>query len=151
MKNLKQNQIDRYLSLYSHIKELPPPKSGWVKYIRNALGMTTQQLANRLKVTRANVARIEQAEMHNGITLKALSNVAQAMNCRLVYAIVPNTTIKQIIEEQARKYVKKHLNEVSYHMALESQTVKDKKALEAQIEDLVQKFLSKSTKAIWDE
>lgn len=151
MKKLKQNQIDRYLAGFDPLKQLPMPKQGWVKYIRNALGMTTEQLAMRLGVSRRRVVMIEQAEVQDATTLKTLKQTAQAMNCKLVYAIIPKTSIRQILEEQARKFVLKHLKDVSHHMDLEAQSVKDKKAIEAQVEDLVQQYLSKSLKTIWDE
>lgn len=151
MKNLKQNQIDRYLGEFSPLSQLPMPKQGWVKYIRNALGMTTEQLAKRLGVNRRRVVMIEHAEVQEATTLKTLNQVAKTMNCRFVYAIVPETSISEILAKQARKFVLKHLKNVSHHMDLESQSVKDEKAIEAQIEDLVQQFLSKSKKTIWDE
>lgn len=151
MKNIKRNQIDRYLAEYNQIKQMPTPKQGWIKYIRNALGMTAEQLAKRVGVNRRRLVKIEQAEVHDAITVKTLREVAQALNCKLILAIVPRTSIDQIIKEQATQYVKKHLKEVSHHMALESQSVTDQKAVEAQIEDLVQQYLSKSLKIIWDD
>lgn len=151
MKKLKQKQADRYLERFQDLKQLPMPKQGWVKYMRNALGMTTQQLAQRLKVSRRRVVTIEQAEVHHATTLKTLKQAANAMDCELIYAIVPRTSLKQTIEMHARKFVKKHLKEIDHHMALELQTVKDKKAIDAQVEDLVQHYLSKSIKVIWDD
>jgi predicted DNA-binding mobile mystery protein A len=151
MKKLKQNQIDRYLAGFAPLKQFPTPKQGWVKYIRNALGMTSDQLAKRLNISRRRVVMIEQAEVQDSTTLKTLKEVATAMDCRMVYAFIPNTSISQILEEQARKFVMKHLKEVSHHMDLEAQSVKDKQAIEAQIEDLIEQYLSKSLKTIWDE
>ena len=151
MKNLKQNQIDRYIEHFLPPKQLAQPKGGWVKYIRNALGMTAEQLAKRLQLSRRRVVIIEHAEVQNETTLSTLRKVAEAMDCQLVYAIVPKTTISEIIEKQARKFVMKHLQDVSHHMKLESQSVKDKSAIEAQINDLVQQYLSKSLKSIWDD
>lgn len=150
MNKLIKNQIDTYLATYNSAKELPIPPLGWIKYIRNALGMTTQQLAKRLKVNRRRVVKIEEAEIQDAITLKTLKEVAKAMNCILIYAIVPKTSINQILEEQARKFVKQHLTEIAHHMALESQSVKDKKAIEAQIEDLVEEYLAKP-RVFWDD
>ncbi len=144
------NQVDKILSHYDEVKKLPAPNKGWVKYIRNALGMTAEQLARRLGVSRRRIFALEHAELDGGITLKSLNEAASALNCKFIYAIVPQTSIEQIIQEQARKFVKKHLVNVSHNMALEAQSVKDKEAIEAQIEDLVQKYLSKSSKEIWD-
>lgn len=151
MKNLEQNQIDRYLEVFSPLKEFPAPQDGWVKYIRNALGMTTTQLAKRLKLSRRRIAMIEHAEIRDETTLSTLRKVAEAMDCQLVYAILPKTTISQQIQKQARRFVIKHLVDVSHHMDLESQSVKDKSAIEAQINDLVEQCLAKSLKSIWDD
>lgn len=150
MKKIQLNQIDRVLSHYDEVKKLPAPNKGWVKYVRNALGMTAEQLARRLGVSRRRVVALEHAEPDGGITLKSLNDAAGALNCKLIYAIVPQTSLEQVIQEQARKFVKKHLANVSHNMALEAQSVKDKEAIEAQIEDLVQKYLSKLSKEIWD-
>jgi predicted DNA-binding mobile mystery protein A len=151
MKKLKQNQIARYFSKFEAFKKLPIPNEGWIKYIRNALGMTTEQLGKRLGVSRRRIVTIEHAEVQNATTLKTLKDTAEALDCILVYAIIPKTSIREILETQARKFVKKHLKEVSHHMKLESQSVEDKKAIDAQIEDLVQKYLSTSLKTIWEE
>jgi predicted DNA-binding mobile mystery protein A len=151
MKRLLSNQIDRFLSHYDEVKKLPTPNKGWVKYIRNALGMTAEQLARRLGVSRRRVVALEHAELDGGITLKSLNEAASALNCKFIYAIVPQTSIEQITKEQARKFVEQHLVAVSHNMALEAQSVRDKKAIEAQIDDLVQQYLSKSAKKIWDD
>lgn len=151
MKNIKLEQSDRYVAKFSPLRDTPSPQKGWVKYIRGCLGMTAEQLAKRLGVTRRNVVRIEQAELDGGITLKSLNDVASAMHCKVVYALVPETNLKDIIKAQARKYVMAQLESVSHNMLLEDQQVQDKQIIEAQIEKLVEEYLSKSLRTIWNE
>src|SRR5229473_1162872 len=82
---------------------LQTPPEGWLRTVRNALGMSGAQLAKKLGVTRARIAQAEQAELHGGVTLKSMQATAEAMGCRFVYAIVPPGPIKDIIVAQARK------------------------------------------------
>ena len=95
---------------------IPYAQQGWVKYIRNALGMTTEQLAKRLGVTRRRVGMIEQAEVRRRHNFEITQTSAQAMNCNLLYVIIPKTSIRQTLEEQAKKFVLKHLKDVSHHI-----------------------------------
>jgi len=57
---------------------LRPPK-GWVKAIREALGMSTEQLATRTGVTKPRVYEIEKAEVSGSITLNSLKRAAHAL------------------------------------------------------------------------
>ena len=73
------------------------------------------------------------------------------MECQLVYAIVPKTTIMQTIENQAKKIVSEQLKEISHHMNLENQGITDQKILDLQIEELIHQYLNKSFKHLWDK
>src|SRR5712691_5046722 len=82
---------------------LKTPPEGWLRTVRNALGMSGAELAKKMGVTRARVAQAEHAELTGGITLKSMQATAEAMGCRFVYAIVPPQRIEDIIIAQARK------------------------------------------------
>jgi ribosome-binding protein aMBF1 (putative translation factor) len=60
-------QLDRQLDAWRQLRE-SAPKEGWVRTVRKALGMTTKQLAKRLKVNRSRVVKIEQAETDGALT-----------------------------------------------------------------------------------
>lgn len=97
------------------------PRSGWVKAIRTGLGMSQAVLAGRLGVSGAAVAQLEDAETRGGITLAKLTEVAAALDCTVVYALVPTTSLDEIVERQARRVASARLGYVDSTMALEAQ------------------------------
>jgi predicted DNA-binding mobile mystery protein A len=99
------------------------PRSGWVKAIRNALGMSQTDLARRLGVSGAAVAKLERAEPSGGITLAKLGEVAAALDCSLVYALVPNTSLEETVQHEALRIASDRLGYVTGTMALEDQNV----------------------------
>ena len=116
------------------------PRSGWVKAIRTALGMSQAALAGRLGVSGAAVAKLERAEMGGGITLAKLTEVAAALDCTVVYALVPNSSLEETVQRQARRVASARLGYVDSTMALEDQGVSaDRRAeyLEVYARDLI--------------
>ena len=107
---------------------LKTPPEGWLRTVRNALGMSGAELAKKMGVTRARVTQAEHAELTGGITLKSMQATADAMGCRFVYAIVPPSEhIEDIITAQARKKAIAIVGTASTHMALENQKLPDDK------------------------
>lgn len=122
------------------------PKQGWVKAIREALGLTTTQLAKKLGVKQPRVFKIEKEE--SSLSLNSLQEVADALGCKLVYALVPKTSLEEMAYNQARKKAIKIMSEVTHNMALENQTpIYDK----IEQEDMIQDFLNGSQARLWDE
>jgi predicted DNA-binding mobile mystery protein A len=107
---------------------LKTPPEGWLRTVRNALGMSGAELAKKMGVTRARVTQAEHAELTGGITLKSMQATAEAMGCRFVYAIIPPSEhIEDIITAQARKKAMAIVGTASTHMALENQKLPDDK------------------------
>ena len=107
---------------------LKTPPEGWLRTVRNALGMSGAELAKKMGVTRARVTQAEHVELTGGITLKSMQATAQAMGCRFVYAIIPSSErIEDIITAQARKKAMAIVGTASTHMALENQKLPDDK------------------------
>jgi predicted DNA-binding mobile mystery protein A len=79
----------------------PPPERGWVRTLRDALGMSATELAIRMKCTQSRVSRIELAEAGGSLHLSTLRRSAEALNCRLVYALVPDVSLEDIVMRQA--------------------------------------------------
>ena len=107
------------------------PRSGWIRAIRGALGMSQAVLAERLGVSAAAASKLEHAERHGGITISKLAEVAAALDCTLVYALVPNSTLEQTVMTQARKVATELLGYVGRTMALEAQGIDDERRREA--------------------
>ncbi|WP_127079953.1 mobile mystery protein A, partial [Rhodomicrobium lacus] len=73
------------------------PPEGWLRTMRKALGMSGAQLGRRMGLTRARIAAAEHAELSGAITLKSMQAAAEAMGCRFVYAVVPQTTVEEAV------------------------------------------------------
>jgi predicted DNA-binding mobile mystery protein A len=103
--------------------DLARPSRGWVRAIRDALGMTTQQLADRLHVTQSAASKLEASEAAGTIQLNSLAKAADALGCTLVYALVPNESLTATLHRRARTVAAQELGAVDVTMALEDQRV----------------------------
>lgn len=126
------------------------PPEGWLRTVRKALGMPGAQLARRMGVTRARIAKAEHAELNGGITLKSMEAAAAAMGCRFVYAIVPPTTVEDIIFAQARTKATAIAGTASKHMALENQTLPNEKIAQ-EVDRLTRDIAYEMPSDFWDE
>jgi predicted DNA-binding mobile mystery protein A len=145
-----RRQLTKRLSLIPDTNSLARPPRGWVRAIREALGMTTAQLAKRLDVSQPRVVEIEKAEAKGAITLDSLERAAQALNCRLVYALVPNKPLDELVEERARLLAEKRLASARHTMALEAQGV-DMSDEQEQFKRLVRQLFEQSGSALWED
>lgn len=102
------------------------PVRGWIKAIREALGMTTEQLAKRLGVKQPSIVAIEQSEAKGTIELATLRRVAEALDCALVYAFLPNKPLETMVRERARLFARRRRAPVEHSMLLEDQAVTGK-------------------------
>lgn len=147
---LMLKQLDEQLKSWNIIKQQPKPRKGWINLIRTALGLSSRQLAKRMAVNQARIMQIESAEPHESITLKTLTKAAEAMGCKVVYSLVPNTTLSDVLKQQARKVAKQRLERVSHSMGLEAQKIPAHKEQE-QFEELVKELLENPPKKLWSE
>jgi predicted DNA-binding mobile mystery protein A len=100
------------------------PRSGWLRAIREALGMSSKDLAARMGVAESTVARLEVSERAETAQLSSLRRAAEALGCDLVYALVPRRPLEDTVQEQARKQAVRFLAPVQHTMLLEDQTPK---------------------------
>jgi predicted DNA-binding mobile mystery protein A len=117
-----------------------------VKAIREALGMSTAQLAKRLGVKQPSVVGIEQSEAKGTIELATLRRAAEALDCTLVYALVPNKPLEQTIRDRARLFGRQRLEPVEHSMMLENQKVTRKDA-DARIDEILRET---NPRKFWD-
>lgn len=100
------------------------PPSGWLRAIREALGMTASEVATRLGVSQPRLTRIERAELDGSLKLSTLERAADALGCRLVYFVVPKEgTLEGAVMDQARRVALERLNRAAHTMRLEDQEV----------------------------
>ncbi|MCH9643551.1 MAG: mobile mystery protein A, partial [Gammaproteobacteria bacterium] len=143
-------QLDQDLTAVKETLVQSPPKQGWVRTLRKALGMTIKQLARRLDVDPSRVVKIETSEIKGGITLRTLHSVARAFNCIFVYRFIPQTSFEEIIKQQAKTIASRRVQRTAETMDLEAQSV-DQKWLEEQIRLAADELLRESWKHLWDE
>ena len=124
------------------------PHKGWIHAFRRALLMPRAELARRLGVSDQAVAQLERSELDGRIRLDSLRRVAEAMDCRLVYAFVPTDSLEAIVDRRAHVVVERDLGRARHTMAVENQTVDN--ASNAQLfEEMVEK--AKSSSLLWQD
>ncbi len=143
-----RRQIDNRLKQLGNPDVLACPPRGWVKAIREALGMTAVQLGRRLGVSQQRALALEKAEASGALTLQSLERAAQALDCRLVYVLVPRKPLDAIIAERADKLARRQLRATSHSMALEAQAVEAADE-EAQRERLTRQLIEGPGSALW--
>lgn len=124
-----------------------PPK-GWVRALRDALGMTGAQLGARMGIRPQTVETIEKSEAAGTIQLNTLRRAAEALDCTLVYALVPNTSLEAMVNARARKIAMRELQRIAHTMRLEAQGTGDAD-MEARIQAYIRDRLSE--RDLWNE
>lgn len=150
MKNLGYKHLDRKLSKVDLDQIMACPARGWIRAVREVLGLTTTQLAKRLNISQPSVIDMEKAEQRGVISLDTLERAAAAMNCKLVYTLVPNDSFEETIRNQARKVAKARLERVQHTMRLEGQATSGRRSKNMLIE-LTDELLTGNPHRLWDE
>jgi predicted DNA-binding mobile mystery protein A len=119
-------RLDERFQKFGSVSRYTAPVRGWTKAVREALGMTTAQLAKRLGVKQPSVVAMEQSEAKGTIQLATLRHVAEALDCTLVYALVPNKPLEAMVRERAGLFSRGRRGPVEHSMLLEDQAVKGK-------------------------
>jgi predicted DNA-binding mobile mystery protein A len=123
-RSLRLNQLDRALEAFRVAAKSPRPPKGWLRAIREALGVSGSEVARTLKTSRQLPVQLEKAEAEDRITLKSLRTAANALGCDLVYALVPRaTSLRELVDQRARAHAKERVLGVEHSMALEDQAV----------------------------
>jgi predicted DNA-binding mobile mystery protein A len=149
-KSLQLQQLNAKMLAFAALKEVAVPPSGWIKAIRTALGMSMQQLGNRLSVSRQGILDMERREKEGSITLKSLKEVAQVMDMQLVYGFVPNDgSLDALIEKRATELAIQIVMRTSTTMKLEDQGNTDKR-IEKAIRERAEEIRTEMPKILWD-
>ena len=136
---------ERFREMGAAARYLPPVR-GWIKAVREALGMSTAQLAKRLRVKQPSVVDLEKSEAKGSIELATLRRVAEALDCTLVYALVPNKPLETMVRDRARLLAKGRRAPVEHSMLLEDQKVTEKN-INARLDEIVRET---SPRLFWE-
>ncbi len=150
LKKLRIRQLEGRLAPVRELGATPRPPGGWLRAIRESLGMSARQVAERQGVSRQAIAEQESREAEGSITLSALRRAAEAMGCDLFYVVVPQLPMPELLRQRARAVVAKNLGRVAHSMGLEDQAVSDEE-FEQQVEDMAEELLSDLPRSFWDD
>ena len=147
--SLARKQLERRLAPLREARIIAPPR-GWIKAIREALGMTARQLAARMGASPSRIPVIEKAEVTGATTIKTLREAAEAMNCTFVYAFVPTKPLDDILRERAIQKTRKDITRLDHTMRLENQALL-KSDLDDEQRRMIELILSGSLKGLWED
>lgn len=143
-------QLDRrFAELRPLLDKATRPSRGWIRAVREALGMTTAQFAQRMGAKQPRVIELEKGEAHGAITLQSLERAAEALGCRLVYTLVPIRPLTETIQARAALLAEQQLAAIEHTMRLEDQSVTDKARREETRAHLVTELLRRPAR-LWD-
>jgi predicted DNA-binding mobile mystery protein A len=141
-------QLDRKLFQFKRLRLSPPPRSGWLRAIRRALGMSQADVARRIGVSQPSVDGFERAEASGAITLASLRRVAGTMDCDLVYALVPRRGLEASVEARARELAMEMVRRTDHTMRLESQGVPEAET-RRQVAELARILAARPPRGFW--
>lgn len=149
-KRLILEQLESTLNSLSLLRNVPRPAKGWLRAIREALGMSGKQFARRLGVSPPWISVLEKKELTGSVTINTMRQAAESLDCVFVYALLPRDSLTKIVRKRAEILAEKRLTRVAHTMLLEAQQLSDseqKKALAAEVNNL----LMTMPKELWDD
>ena len=147
---LRVRQLDQSLGSFRSLMERRPPEGGWARTIREAIGMSQRQLAERMGVSKRTIQSAERNEARRKIQLESLQALAEGLDCELVYAFVPRESLQASLEKRAENLARRMVETVSISMELEEQGVPDDER-QRQIEELASDLLASRPRDFWDD
>jgi predicted DNA-binding mobile mystery protein A len=142
---LQLKQLDKHIIQTSLTER---PSGGWVRAIRNALGMSTKQLAKRMRVSQQAVSQLENKELDDSVTIKTLRKAAEAMNCKLVYSFIPQSgSLEGIVKNQAVAKATDLISAVDHTMQLEAQGVGN---MQDKIMEMAEELAKNPNSKLWE-
>ena len=149
-KSLQLQQLNNKMLSFVSLKQVAMPPTGWIKAIRNAIGMSMQQLGNKLNVSKQGVMDIEKREKEGSITIKSLREIARVMDMQLVYGFVPNDgSLDALIEKRATELAKQIVMRTANTMKLEDQA-NSKERIDIAIKERAADIKNEIPKILWN-
>ena len=149
-KRLIRYQLESTLENLSCLRSMQRPAKGWLRAIREALGMSGKQFSRRLGVSPPRISVLEKDELNGSVSLKTMRQAAEALDCVFVYAVIPRESLTDIVRKRAQSLAGKRLARVSHSMLLEAQQLTDNEqqnAFDSEVEELIRNM----PKELWDD
>lgn len=148
--SLQIQQLNSKMQAFASLQRVAPPPTGWIKAVRTAIGMSLQQLSNRLSITKQSVQEIEQREKEGSVTIKSLREAAKALDMQLIYGFIPNDgNLEALIHRKAKELATQIVLRTSNSMKLEDQE-NSQHRIEKAIEERAAIIKNEMPKALWD-
>jgi predicted DNA-binding mobile mystery protein A len=149
-KTLQLQQLNNKMLRLASLKDEVVPSTGWIKAIRTSIGMSMQQLGNKLNISKQGVLDIERREKDGSISIKSLREVAHVMDMKLVYGFIPlDGTLDALIEKKAKELAKQIVMRTAHTMQLEDQANSNER-IEAAIRERTAAIQIEMPKILWD-
>lgn len=146
---LQLRQLDKKLAAARAGREaLPTPAKGWIRTIRETLGMSAGQLAGRLGVEQSTVTRLEQSERDGTASLNSIQRAAEVLDCDVHYLLVPRKSLETTVLRQAHEIARADVSRAGRTMSLEDQAT-DASVVEEQFEERRDTLLRGSWRNLW--
>ena len=148
--SLLLQQLNSKMQHFVLLREIITPPTGWIKAIRSTLGISMQQLGNKLKISRQAVLDMERREKDGAITIKSLREIGLAMDLQLVYGFVPiDGSLDALIEKKANEIATHIVMRTANTMQLEDQS-NSKERIAAAIKERATAIKQEMPKILWD-
>ncbi|WP_374576294.1 mobile mystery protein A [Phenylobacterium sp.] len=144
-----RRHLDRRFSALDVGVLSPRPPKGWVRAIRDALGLTVRQFGARLGKSHSTVVALEQGEVSGTLTLAGLQKAAAALDCTLHYVLVPNRPLADMVHSRARVVAEARLARIDHTMRLENQGLSEAD-LAAELDRLTEDYARRGGRRLWD-
>jgi predicted DNA-binding mobile mystery protein A len=149
-KKVVRGQLDKKLAFLRSFASSGIPQSGWIKAIREALGLSSIQLGKRSGLDQSRISRLENAEKNGDLKLSSLQKIAKGLHMQFVYGFVPESTLEEMVRAQAKAIALKRMKRLNDTMHLEKQGLSDEEQKKA-FEDMIEKILINQPKGFWDD
>jgi predicted DNA-binding mobile mystery protein A len=147
---LKIQQLERKMAKYNEAVKQGVPSIGWLRLIRECLGISMKQLGEKMGKTKQSVYALEKREVEKSVTLELLEQAAEAMDMNFVYGFVPKDgSLDALIERKAREMATRIVNRASHTMLLEDQGISNER-IAMSIEERTILLKYEMPKSLWD-
>ncbi len=106
MRDRARLELERRVRWYRRARLQARPPEGWLRAMRLAVGIPAEQIADKMRLSTKMVFQVERAEQKRRIRLDRLEEMARALECDLVYGLVP---WQRSLEDRALELVEQGL------------------------------------------
>lgn len=145
---LRLSQVERAIEPFTTVKGASVPPGGWLRSIRESLGRSLRAQAEIAGISSVTLTKSERSEAEDRISLAQLRKLAAALDCELVYGLVPKKPLHEMIEDRAELLAKQEILGVAHSMSLEDQRPSDA-FIQRQIDERRKELLDGSWARLW--